>query len=243
MGKFFFKPEEHTGETVIITGNTAHHMLHVLRFRIGQEIILCDGRLTDFSARLASFTERPTSITFKLISHSTSKSEAAFKITLYQGLPKSDKMDWIIEKCIEAGVHKIVPVYTARTVSKVKDLTKKSERFMRIAESAASQSMRGIIPEVSLPKSFADAISECGIHDLCLVAYENENASTIKSSISSLPPRSVSLWVGPEGGFEDSEINALKEKGTAPITLGPRILRTETAGLVAISQILCLWET
>jgi len=242
MGKFFFKPQQRSGDAVIITGSTAHHMLHVLRLRPGQELTLCDGQLTNYCAKLVSVTDKPATLTFSLLSSSRSNAEPTIPVTLYQGLPKSDKMDWIIEKCIEAGVNKIVPVCTARAVAKVKDITKKTERFTRIAESAASQSMRGIIPEVTQPKSFAQALGEIN-NGLCLAAYENEQSRTLKTALHNLTPGPVSVWVGPEGGFEDSEIHALEEKGAATITLGPRILRTETAGLVAISQILCLWDT
>jgi len=241
MGKFFFRHEERNGETVTVTGNTAHHLLNVLRLRVGHEIILCDGQSVDFRAKLLSIVEKPVSMVFTLLSQAPSNSEPAVQITLYQGLPKSDKMDWIIEKCIEAGVHNIVPVCTARSVSKVKDSAKKSERNSRIAESAASQSMRGIIPEISSPKNFAEALPACK-HSLCLVAFENENKRTIKSALMDLQPGPISLWIGPEGGFEESEIHALEACGAIPVSLGPRILRSETAGLFAISQILCLWE-
>jgi len=241
MGKIFFRPPERCGDTVHLTGNPAHHLLHVLRMRTGQELTLCDGQGTDFSARLETITAKPSTATFTLLSQYPSGTEPTIPITLYQGLPKGDKMDWIIEKCIEAGVNKIVPVCTARTVVKIKDTAKKAERYARISESAASQSMRGIIPEIAPPKSFADAVAEAATAP-CLVAYENERTRLIKSTISSLPPGPISLWVGPEGGFEESEIGALEEKGAIPISLGPRILRTETAGLVALAQILCLWE-
>ena len=242
MGKFFFKPDERTGETVSFTGQAAHHLLNVLRLRTGQEITLCDGQCMDYRAKLISITDKPTSITFVLLSHSPSNTETAIPVTLYQGLPKGDKMEWIIEKCIEVGVNKIAPVCTARSVIKIKDATKKAERFARIANSAASQSMRGIVPEVLPPQSLPEALAECNDLDLCLVAYENEFTHTIKSVLGRLSPQPVSLWIGPEGGFEDCEVQMLEEKGAIPISLGPRILRTETAGLVALSQILCIWD-
>ena len=242
MGKFFFKPEEREGNFVTFAKSAAHHMLSVLRLRIGQEVMLCDGCNTDYLARLEAITDKPMSITFSLLSQSPSNTEPIIPVILYQGLPKGDKMSWIIEKCIEAGIDKIAPVCTARSVAKVKDAAKKSDRYSRIAESAAAQSMRGKLPEISPPKSFDMALMEYNSDELCLVAYENECKRTIKSVIYGMTPKPVSIWVGPEGGFDECEVQELVERGAIPISLGPRILRTETAGLVALTQVLCIWE-
>ena len=242
MGKFFFRPHEREGQYVKIGGSAAHHMLNVLRFRVGQDIVLCDGECTDYHARLDSIVANPATITFILLSSTPSKSETPMPLTLYQGIPKGDKMEWIIEKCIEAGVSKIIPVYTARTVVASGSAAKKTERYTRIAESAAAQSMRGIVPIVTAPCGFADAIADCNEHDLLLVAYEKEKDRSIRTALEGLPPQPISLWVGPEGGFEEAEITALVEKKAQTVSLGPRILRAETAGLVALAQINCIWE-
>jgi len=242
MNKYFFSEHERTYDTVLLTGTTAHHMLHVLRFTHGQEVILCNGQGTDFKAKLISTTTKPPTATFTLLSQAPSNTEPSTPIYLYQGLAKGEKMDWIIEKSIEAGVHKIIPVCTARSVAKIKDAAKKLERFTRIAEAAASQSMRGIIPQVSPPISYAQAVAECDFTNPCIVAYEKETSRTIKDILTTKQPTPVSIWIGPEGGFEENEIADLTGKGATPITLGPRILRTETAGLIAIAQILCFWE-
>jgi len=242
MSKFFFKPSALSDDMVTITGNMAHHILHVLRLRIGQELILCDGKCTDFKAKLLAVTEKPTALTFALLSHTYSDSETIVPITLFQGLPKGDKMDWIIEKCVESGVNKIIPVCTARTVAKVKDSDKKTERFMRISESAAAQSMRGIVPAVSQTRYFSEVLAAYDSNYLHLVAFEKERCHTIKSVINCMQPKPIAIWIGPEGGFEDNEVCALEAKGAIPVSLGPRILRSETAGLVALAQVLCLWE-
>ena len=243
MSKFFFKREALVDGCVAYYDSVAHHMINVLRLQLGEEVILCDGEGTDYKGRVDNIIGKPAAISFTILSSQPSQTEPPFPITLFQGLPKSDKMDWIIEKCIEAGVTKIIPVATARSVAKIKDASSKAQRFARIAESAASQSMRGIIPVVFPPISFNAAIAEISDADLCLVAYEDERERSLKSALTSRSPRPVSLWIGPEGGFENSEIAALQEKKDAiPISLGPRILRTETAGIVAISQILCLWS-
>jgi len=242
MGKYFFKPDEHNKDSVVFTGKTAFHMHNVLRYKVGQEIVLCDGNCTDYVGRLESITKKPLSLTFTILKASPCFTESSIHITLHHGIPKGDKMDWIIEKCIELGVSDIVPVYTARTVVKIKDVLKKTARFTKLAESAASQCLRGIIPVIHLPQSFEEAITTLNNNELILTAYEKEQTRSIKSVLAQHSPRSVSLWIGPEGGFEDSEVTALIKKGAITVSLGSRILRTETAGLAAIAQILCLWD-
>jgi len=244
MGKFFFDPTMMRSDCkVVFLGAYAHHMINVLRFRYGDEAILCDGNCTDFAATVESIASNPKPvIEFILLSASPSKTEPPTPITLFQGLPKSDKMEIIIEKCIEIGVTEIVPVSTSRSLLKATSASKKMERYIRIAQSAASQSMRGIIPKILSPVGFMEALDYDNA-EMCLVAYEKEYKRNIPSVIKSTSPTPVSIWVGPEGGFDDDEINILIEKRKAiPISLGPRILRTETAGIVAISQILCFWE-
>jgi len=242
MGKFFFNAGEIVGGHVAITGQAAHHMLNVLRFRVGERILLCDGASQDYPAILHDISDKPVALTFHLGAPKASHGEPPFHITLYQGIAKGDKMDWIIEKCIEVGACKIVPVITARTVVKVKDASKKAERYARIAESAAGQCMRGAIPKISAPLSLAEALrGHTATHSL--IAYEGESVNTIKSALQNTMPGPISIWVGPEGGFEEQEVNTIKNTLNAtPVSLGPRILRTETSGIVAISTILCAWE-
>ena len=242
MGKYFFKPDEidHQQKKVSFTGQAAHYFINVLRMRVGQQVTLCDGMCTDYVAIAEHVSAaKPHSVTFTLLSSSAAQ-EPPICITLYQGLPKGDKMDWIIEKCIEVGVTRIIPVCTTRSVAKIKDAGKKAERFARIAESAASQSMRGIIPQVSAPVNFEEALQK--LDGLQLVAYENERNHTIKSVLSSRPVQPLSIWIGPEGGFDESEIQALTNKSALCVSLGSQVLRTETAGLVALAQILCIWD-
>jgi len=241
MGKFFFKPSDRAGDFVHFTGSTAHHLIKVLRLSIGQEIQLCDGNNTDFIARLEKVIEKPQMVILALLSSRHSNAELPFGITLYQGLPKSDKLELIIEKCIELGVSKIVPTETTRSIVSLNNAINKIERYKRIAESAAAQSMRGIIPTITHPKSFANAAdnSDSNFH---IIAYENEKTRTIKATLETISPKPISLWVGPEGGFTESEIDLLTKKGGNLISLGPRILRTETSGMAAIAQITCIWD-
>jgi len=241
MGKFFFKPHERVGQGVELTGNVAHYIINVLRIRKGQEQILCDGEGTNYSAILESISDKPLSATFALLNAFPSLPEPPAPITLFQGLPKGDKMDWIIEKTVEAGISEIVPVITHRTVVKVKDSCKLLSRYSRIAESAASQSMRGLIPNVSKPLCFTKAIA-LSKAESTIVAFEKEKSRSIKAVLCNKSPAPLNLWIGPEGGFEDDEIAALTDIGAIPVSLGPRILRTETSGVFALAQILCLWE-
>jgi len=242
MGKFFFSHDDKHGDKIILTGDAAHHAINVLRIKIGSMATLCDGAGMDYQGIVEELTPKPPCVVFAVLKVSVNHCEPPAPITLYQGIPKGDKMEWIIEKCIEAGVCKIVPVYTSRSLVKPKDLAKKNERYNRIAASAAGQSMRGIIPIVEKPLSFEQALvaDKCA---LCIIAYENEVKRSIKATIKNIKPCPLSIWVGPEGGFAPSEVAKLEETLQAqPISLGPRILRTETAGLVAIAQITCIWE-
>jgi len=241
MGKFFFKPSDRNGDYVHFIGSPAHHLVKVLRLSIGQEIHLCDGDNTDFTAIVEAVTEKPLMITLSLLSSRPSNTELLYETTLYQGLPKGDKLEWIIEKCIELGVLKIVPTHTSRSIVSIHSAINKIERYKRIAESAASQSMRGVIPIISHPVSFANAI-DGNDNNLHLVAYENEKTHTIKSVLETTAPKPLSLWVGPEGGFTENEIASLVKKGGNLISLGPRILRTETAGMAALAQINAIWD-
>lgn len=240
MGKHFFKPHNKDGDSVFFDNDTAHHMVNVLRLSLDQDVLLCDGFGTDYTAKVTSVTRKPASITLTLLNSFPCHTEPPIPVTLYQSIPKGDKMDWIIEKCIEVGVSTIVPVYASRSEAKFKDPIKKMERYNRIAYSAASQSMRGVLPKVLLPMSFKDALRNDTA--LTLVAYEKEQGNTIKSTLCKIPPEPISVWIGPEGGFESTEINCLsREKSAFSVSLGASILRTETAGVVALAQILCIW--
>ncbi|MCL2360298.1 MAG: 16S rRNA (uracil(1498)-N(3))-methyltransferase [Defluviitaleaceae bacterium] len=239
MGKHFFMPEERNGDIVTFTDARAHHLGNVLRLRPGQEIILCDGMETDYIAR-AELLSR-SQLKFSLFEAMPTNTELPIPITLVQGLPKGDKMDWIIEKAVELGVSRIIPVYTEHTVVKLNDAAQRKHRFERIAVAAASQSMRGIIPVIDLPTSFEN-VAYLEPDNLCLVAHEKETTVSIKSVLASSSPRPISLWIGPEGGFSSNEIDELIKKNAITVTLGPRILRSETAGLAALAQITSSWD-
>jgi len=237
MPKYFFKPDKplSIGSGVVLESDTAFHLINVLRVKPGDELTLCDGNNTDFIAAVAPFSKK-TKLTLLVKDITPCTTEPTTKITLYQALPKGDKLDLIIQKTVELGVTEIIPVVTSRSVVKIKDSAKKTERYQRIAESAAGQSMRGIIPKVHEPVNFKDA----SIESATFVAYEGEKNLLLKSAMR--PYDKINIWIGPEGGFAPEEILALTERGAIPISLGQRILRTETAAIAAVAQAICLLE-
>lgn len=233
MPKYFAVKENIIGDTVLLTDDEARHLTVTMRIEKGDRITVCDGENTDYECVvLEAETDK---VTAKIIDKKRSDTEPITKITLFQGIPKSDKMEFIIQKCVEIGVYEIVPVNTKRVVAKIEDkkALKKTERWQKIAESAAKQSGRGIIPKIGMPLSFKEALEKASKLDSALIPYENENEFDLKKYVSENRAKSIGIFIGPEGGFDESEILLAKDKGIQPVTLGKRILRTETAGMVA----------
>lgn len=239
MPKYFIEPEWIKNNKVYPDSELSHHMLHVLRMKAGEQVVLCDGQCTDYECVIENTKNRTLSLA--IVETRGCVSEPPVCVTLYQSLPKLDKMEWIIQKCVELGVHSIVPIITERTVVRVKDTDHKIDRFRRIAEAAAGQSMRGIVPEVSQPIGFLESLST-SMNCLRLAAYEKESRTTIAQAVKPHRPASVGLWIGPEGGFSEKEVMAFIANQVVTVTLGPRILRTETASVSALVQILCVLE-
>ena len=235
MSRFFVPP--FAGETATVTGQDAHHIARVLRMRVGDELTLCDGAGTDYVCRITSLDDRE--VVADVLYRRPSESEPTVAVTLYQGLPKSEKMDLIVQKCVEIGITRIVPVAMARSIVKLSaaDGEKKRDRWQKIAASAAEQSGRGIVPEVTAPISFKQL----------LAAVETENTVTFYegggeplSALVDADTKQLSIVIGPEGGFDADEIERLREAGARIATLGPRILRCETAPLVALAVVMQL---
>jgi 16S rRNA (uracil1498-N3)-methyltransferase len=246
--KYFFNPNDLNKGDLTFRNETAHHLLQVLRLKPGAQVTLCDGKNSDYTAVLREADAKRMVCRLDVSEPIPCETEAPVFTTLYQALPKGDKMELIIQKCVELGVGKIVPLYTAHTLAK--NAEKKTERYQRIAESAAEQSMRGIIPEVTLPQTFAQILAKKKNESLWLVALsplEFPKSTPIKTlakvfRVLVTLPASIGLWVGPEGGFSPEEVSALLTAGAVSFTLGQRVLRTETAGLAALAQINCLTE-
>lgn len=218
-----------------ITGSDVHYLRDVLRAKVNDPIELLDGTGKIYEAKILKIEKGK--IICKIISSRRQENEPGVKVTLAQALPKARKMDFIIEKCIELGVNQIMPVLTERTVGK----SAKLDRWRRIAKEAAEQSGRAIIPEVFSLIQFADVLKMRNQFDLVLIPWELEKGRTLKQSLRSplLPPfPHILVLIGPEGGFSQKEIELAGEAGFISISLGKRILRTETAGMAVTSAIM-----
>jgi len=235
LPRFFVSPSQIQGKQIVIQGEDVKHISKVLRLKKGDKILICNRQGIDYECIIKDMEKI---ITAEIISKNASIGEALTKITLFQALTKSDKMDYIIQKAVELGVHRIVPVVTERTIVKIENEKKensKLQRWNKISESAAKQSQRGIIPEVAAVIPLIEAFNQAEKMDLKLIPYEMEKNNHLKDLLANCTAKSIAIFIGPEGGFEESEINLAKEHGIIPVTLGRRILRTETAGLVTVS--------
>lgn len=244
MYLFFVEPDQINIDEhkAFITGADVNHIKNVLRMKPGEEINLnngIDGK--EYRCGIVSLSDTQIECELRFIKQSSAETGA--ELILFQGLPKADKMELIIQKCVELGVTKIVPVAMKRCVMKIEDkkADSKIKRWQGIAEAAAKQSKRAIIPEVSMPMPFKLAIKEAAGCDVKLLPYEMADPDTMKKTKDLLkdikPGMRVCIFIGPEGGFDDSEVELATQNGIETITLGPRILRTETAGMVALSWI------
>lgn len=239
MHRFFIKKQNIFGSMITISGDDVRHISKVLRLKIGDKIVLCDGEGTDYLTAVESMDKH--SIRTVVLDKEASRGEPDIDAVLYQGIPKSTKMDIIIQKCTEMGIKRIVPVSTVRTVVRLeseKDESKKVERWTKIAEEAAKQSGRGIIPAIDMPMTLTQAFKDAGKLDTAIIPYELEGSLSIKQVLSKEKGKSIGFFIGPEGGFEASEIEKAKEMGIIPVTLGSRILRTETAGMAVLTGIM-----
>ncbi len=242
----FYVDQSQIGEQFItIKGTDVNHIKNVLRMRIGEKLVICNGQGKDFYCIIDR--ESKDEITVSIEEICDTDTELDGKIYLFQGLPKKDKMELIIQKAVELGVYEIIPVMTQRTVVKLEDKkkeAKKLERWQLIATSAAKQSNRGIIPMVSDTMNFKEALNYAKNMDVKIIPYEEaDGINKTKEIIQSMKSnQSVAVFIGPEGGFEEKEIGQALEAGILPITLGRRILRTETAGLAILSMIMLQME-
>ncbi|CEK34755.1 16S rRNA (uracil(1498)-N(3))-methyltransferase [Paraclostridium sordellii] len=240
MDRFFVEKKNVNLEnsTCIIEGEDVKHISKVLRCRVGEELEICDNDNNEYICEITSIDK--SEVQLNIIDKVDIKRESDLKIKVYQGLPKGPKMEMILQKLTEVGVDEIILVQTKRTVVKVEDKKedKKIERWERIIYEAAKQSKRGKIPKLRGILSFKEALSDMGKNDLNIAPYENERTKSIKQAIKGQDINNIGIFVGPEGGFEDTEIKDIEDIGGQSVSLGPRILRTETASLVASSIVL-----
>ncbi len=240
MPKFFVPSGNVQGEHIIIEGGDVTHITRVLRLGIGDTVTVCDSSGSDYEARIAS--AEPNRLVCDIISKQKCASEPDVKVTLFQGLPKGSKMEYIIQKTTELGVQEIVPVKLARCVSRVeskKDEAKKLDRWQKISEAAAKQSGRGIIPEIKPFMTLDEVINTSKEFDLFFAPYECEEKQTLREVLLSKPEiKSIGFLIGPEGGFDITEAEKIKKALLPTVTLGKRILRTETAGEAVLAMIM-----
>lgn len=239
MPKFFVDKCQIKDDMIEIIGQDVRHIKDVLRLGENSEIIICDGEGTDYNCMTTQVDKEM--IAAKILNQNTSKAEPKTKVTLFQSLIKGDKFEWVIQKAIEIGVTEIIPMQTVHCVSKM-DHSKKADakvnRWNKIAQSAAKQSGRGTIPKVTSPVSYAQALKLCAEMDLGCIAYEKEDQTNLKPYIQNAKGKTIGVLIGPEGGFSKEEIFAAEKTNIQAITLGPRILRSETASIVLVANIL-----
>lgn len=246
MYQFFVEPSQIQGNRIIITGKDVNHIKNVLRMRIGEEISVSNGiDGKDYRCGIEELLEEEIICSLRFIREDGI--ELASKVYLFQGLPKADKMELIIQKAVELGVYAVIPVSCKRAVVKLDEKKAKSKiaRWQQIAEAAAKQSKRSIIPEVKAVMSMKEAVAFAAKCQVKIIPYElAEGMEKTKEIIDSLKPgEDVAIFIGPEGGFEESEVQLATESGILPITLGKRILRTETAGMTVLSWIMYQLES
>ena len=246
MQRFFVEPyqiqeEEHR---IILTGSDVNHMKNVLRMRIGEDVWISDGKEKEYHCTIESFEEE--NAVLHILYAQEPQYELPSRIYLFQGLPKGDKMELIIQKAVELGAYAIVPVETRRCVVKLdeKKALKKTARWQQIAESAAKQSKRILIPQVKQVMGWRDALALAKELDVLLIPYElAKGIKETREILSNIKPgQSVGIFIGPEGGFEEEEVQAAMEAGAKPVTLGKRILSTETAGMTMLSILMFTLE-
>ena len=232
-------PEQNiSGANIRITGPDALHITKSLRMAKGEKVTVCDMKSTEYECIVADFENGD--VVLDIVSKSQGKTEPPYKVALYQALPKSDKMETIIQKSVEAGVYEIIPFISERCISRPDDKGKRSkvERWNKISESAAKQSGRGIIPKVCDILSAKEAFEKASGADISILLYECESTVSLKDIIKDARKDcSISIIIGAEGGFGENEVEAAGALGIKSAGLGPRILRCETAPVVVLGAI------
>ncbi|MDE6993211.1 MAG: 16S rRNA (uracil(1498)-N(3))-methyltransferase [Lachnospiraceae bacterium] len=241
MYQFFVEPQQIQDRKIIITGSDVNHIRNVLRMKPGEEIAVSngiDGR--EYRCGIEAFTQDEVICTLRFVKEDGV--ELPSRIFLFQGLPKADKMELVVQKAVELGVYEIIPVAARRCVVKLdeKKAAGKVARWQGIAEAAAKQSKRAVIPQVHSVMRMQEAVECARSMDIRLIPYElAEDMQHTRAVIEAAEPgKDIAVFIGPEGGFEESEVRMAKEAGIEPVTLGKRILRTETAGLTVLSWLM-----
>lgn len=240
MYRFFVPAEQIQENCAEITGDDVNHIRNVLRMVPGEKVVISGGQGVDYYCIIRDVQSE--CILLDIERKEAVKTELPVRIVLFQALPKADKMELIIQKAVELGASEIVPVRTRRSVVRLdeKKATKKQQRWQMIAEAAAKQSGRGIVPEVHEVISFSEALTYAGQLECRLIPYElyEDMQETLEQVDKACEGNSIGIFIGPEGGFERGEVEQAMEQGAVPVSLGRRILRTETAGLALLSVLM-----
>lgn len=244
MPKFFVAENQINNNKITIIGDDVNHIKNVLRQKSGDKITICDtSKEQDYLCEIDKIEEK--SIGCNIIEKLENNTESNVKVTIFQGLPKADKMELVIQKSVELGVYDITPLQMKRCVVKLneKDKAKKIQRWQKISEVAAKQCGRNIIPKINNIVNVKEVCNLCNEYDIVLIAYENEKENTLKKELKNLKKLDkeeikVAVIIGPEGGIAPEEIKMFEENGAKIITLGNRILRTETVALSVLSIIM-----
>lgn len=246
MYQFFVEPSQINDKTVIIEGKDVNHIKNVLRMKVGEEVSVSNGvDGNEYRCEIQELGEE--TVVLKLMFVKQDGVELPSKVYLFQGLPKADKMELIIQKAVELGVHEIIPVATKRAVVKLDDKKAKSKiaRWQSISEAAAKQSKRAFVPVIHDVMTFKEAVKYAsGMERKCIPYELAEGMDKTKEWINSIKENErIAVFIGPEGGFDESEIEVALQNEILPITLGKRILRTETAGFTVLSWIMYYLES
>ena len=238
MYRFYVSADQLAEKEVFISGGDVNHIKNVLRLEVGDWIVACDGNGTDYVSRIQSICSDEVVASIEKVQ--PTGTELPVRITLFQGMPKKDKLELIIQKAVELGACEIVPVMTKRTVVKLseeKKINKRLERWQSIAYAAAKQCDRGIIPTVHKPVSYEEALAMADQLYYNVIPYELQTGMEEARKIvdQACKQRSLGIFIGPEGGFEPEEVERAMTRNIHPMTLGKRILRTETAGMALLS--------
>lgn len=244
MPKFFVAENQINNNKITIIGNDVNHIKNVLRQKSGDKITICDtSKEQDYLCKIDKIEEK--SIDCNIIEKLENNTESNVKVTIFQGLPKADKLELVIQKSVELGAYNITPLQMKRCVVKLneKDKLKKIQRWQKISEVAAKQCGRNIIPKINNIVNVKEVCNLCNEYDIVLIAYENEKENTLKKELKNLKKLDkeeikVAVIIGPEGGIAPEEIEMFEENGAKIITLGNRILRTETVALSVLSIIM-----
>lgn len=245
MSKFFVERSQILGNKVLLTGGDVNHIQNVLRLRPGDSLFICDGQGMDYECVVLEYQKQEAVL--DIVSAHPTNVELPIRLVLYQGLPKKDKMELIIQKAVELGASEIVPVSCSRSIVRIEDEKKeekKRERWQMIAEGAAKQSGRGFVPVVMPVMSYPAAIQRAASEGRILFPYENADgmSATKDALLEAGREGTTSIFIGPEGGFAPEEVALAKQSGGKIISLGRRILRTETAGLAVLSALMLINE-